>query len=255
MKINIRKRTTVALVIVLAATILMSMAATAEAGNACSFARAAGKYGTSDSGMVVGIGPRAADALLTLDAAGNISGPATASLNGSVTHSKLSGTYTVNRDCRGAASFSEFDQSGNVIITATVDFVGVDNMREILFIFTSATLTAHPLGPCSMVLRRSCSREPRKCRLGLEAAFQHGVCSVSVVSHTGTPTGKVTLWVTLAVTVKAYPKVDGLRDGTSVVVVAVLPVWRRSPTISLLATSRSGSPSPLTIHAQCPLLR
>jgi len=97
--------------------------------------------------MVVGIGPRAADALLTLDAAGNISGPATASLNGSVTHSKLSGTYTVNRDCRGAASFSEFDQSGNVIITATVDFVGVDNMREILFIFTSATLAnGTPLG-------------------------------------------------------------------------------------------------------------
>jgi hypothetical protein len=136
-----------ALVIVFAATIAMSMAATAQAGNACSFARAAGTYGTSDSGTVVGIGPRAADALLTLDTAGNIGGPVTASLNGGVAHSRLSGTYTVNRNCTGAANFSEFDLSGNLILTATVDFVWVDNMREILFIFTSATLAdGTPLG-------------------------------------------------------------------------------------------------------------
>ena len=129
-----------ALVIVFAVTLLMSMAATAQPGNACSFARAAGAYGTSDSGTVVGIGPRAADALLTLDTAGNISGPVTSSLNGGVAHTRLSGTYTVNRDCTGTASFGEFDQSGNLLISATVDFVWVDNMREILFIFTSATL-------------------------------------------------------------------------------------------------------------------
>jgi len=136
-----------ALVIVFAATMVISMAATAQTGNACSFARAAGTYGTSDSGTVVGIGPRAADALLTLDTAGNIGGPVTASLNGGVAHSRLSGTYTVNRDCTGAANFSEFDLSGNLILTATVDFVWVDNMREILFIFTSATLAdGTPLG-------------------------------------------------------------------------------------------------------------
>jgi len=40
--------------------------------------------GTSDSGTVIGIGPIAADALLTLDAVGNIGGPVTGSLNGSV---------------------------------------------------------------------------------------------------------------------------------------------------------------------------
>ena len=128
------------LVIVFAATVLTSMAATAEDGNACSFARAAGKYGTSDNGTVIGIGPIAADALLTLDAAGSIGGPVTGSLNGTVTHSTLSGTYTVNRHCTGSASFSQFDQSGNLLLTATVDFVWVDNMREVLFIFTSAKL-------------------------------------------------------------------------------------------------------------------
>jgi len=146
MKLDIRKHSTIALVIVFAATIVMSVAATAQAGNSCSFARAAGKYGTIDSGTVVSIGgtvvnfPRAANALLTLDTAGNIGGPVTASLNGGVTHSTLSGTYTVSRDCTGSASFSELDQSGTLMLTATVDFVWVNNMREIIFIFTSATL-------------------------------------------------------------------------------------------------------------------
>lgn len=130
----------IGLVIIFAATIMISLAATAEDGNACSLARAAGKYGTSDSGTVIGIGPRVADALLSLDTAGNIGGPVSASLNGTVTHSTLSGTYSVNRDCTGNATFNEFDQSGNLLLTATVDFVWVNNMREILFIFTSAKL-------------------------------------------------------------------------------------------------------------------
>jgi hypothetical protein len=134
-------------VIVLVATLLTSIAATAQAGNACSFVRAAGKYATSDSGTVVGVGPRAADALLTLDTAGNIGGPVTASLNGGVNHSMLSGTYTVNRDCTGKATFTETDLSGTLILTATVDFVWVNNMREIMFIFTSVTLAnGTPLG-------------------------------------------------------------------------------------------------------------
>jgi len=142
MKRNIVTNAVVAIVFALA---LVSLVPSAH-GQQCSLALAAGKYGFTDSGTVVGIGPRAADALLTLDSAGNIGGPVTASLNGSVTHSTLSGTYTVNRDCTGTASFSEVDQSGNAI-TATVDFVWVDNMREILFIFTSATLAnGTPLG-------------------------------------------------------------------------------------------------------------
>jgi hypothetical protein len=109
-------------------------------GQSCSLARAAGKYAFSDSGTVIGVGPRAADAILTLDAAGNFSGPVTASLNGSVSRSTLSGTYTVNPDCTGAANFSEFDLSGNLLITATADFFWDNNMREIRFIFTSAVL-------------------------------------------------------------------------------------------------------------------
>src|ERR1700751_2826850 len=61
-----------AIVIVFAVTYIMSIATRAQAESPCSYARAVGKYGTSDSGTVVGIGPRAADALWTLDVEGNI---------------------------------------------------------------------------------------------------------------------------------------------------------------------------------------
>ena len=109
-------------------------------GGACSLGSVAGSYGVSDSGTIVGVGPRAAVAVLTLDAAGNISGKTTASLNGSVTYVTDSGTFTVNPDCTGTASFSEFDHSGSLIITGTADVVFDDNMREIRFIFTSVAL-------------------------------------------------------------------------------------------------------------------
>ncbi len=129
------------LVIIFATAWVVSMAATAQAGDrACSLVRAAGQYGFSDSGTIVGVGPRAGTGIVTLDAAGNINGKVTASLNGSLTRTTLSGTYTVNPDCTGAVSFNEFDESGNFNLTATADFAWDDNMRELRFIFTSVVL-------------------------------------------------------------------------------------------------------------------
>ncbi len=91
--------------IVFAVAFLVSTATTAQAVDpACSLARAAGQYGFSDSGTM-----------------------------------NLSGTYSVNPDCTGAASFDEFDQSGK-ILTATVEIVWDNNMREARFVFTSVTL-------------------------------------------------------------------------------------------------------------------
>jgi hypothetical protein len=109
-------------------------------GQSCSLARAAGSYGVSDSGTVIGIGPRAAVALLKLDGAGKIKGSVTASLKGSVSNSTLSGTYTVNRDCTGTTTFGQYDESGNLLLTATVALVWDDNMRQFRFLFTSAVL-------------------------------------------------------------------------------------------------------------------
>jgi hypothetical protein len=131
-----------ALVIVFAATLVVSMAATAQVVNpACSLARAAGTYGFTDSGTVVGIGPRVAVGVLTLDAAGNLlNGKATSSLNGTVTDEAFSGTYTVNSDCTGSFAIKIFDPSGNVLLTVTGGLAWDDNMKQLRIIFTSATL-------------------------------------------------------------------------------------------------------------------
>jgi hypothetical protein len=113
----------------------------------CSFARAAGNYGFSDSGTIVGVGPRAAVGLLRFNAAGQISGQVTASVNGGVSQTTLSGTYAVNPDCTGTTTFTEFDQNGNPVLTASVAIAWDDNMREARFLFTSVVLAnGTPLG-------------------------------------------------------------------------------------------------------------
>jgi len=133
---------------ILFATAFVASTAMAAQADRCSLARAAGHYGFSDSGTIVGIGPRAAVGTLTFDAEGNIAGKVTASLSGSIGTTNLSGTYSVNSDCSGTASFSESDDSGNVILTATVEIVWDDNMREARFLFTSVTLAnGTPLAP------------------------------------------------------------------------------------------------------------
>jgi len=106
----------------------------------CSLSGAAGTYGVSDSGTIIGIGPRAAVAQLTLDAEGNIKGKVTASLNGSVSKATLSGTYTVKSSCTGTTAFGEYDPSGKLLLTATVALVWDADMREFRFLFTSVAL-------------------------------------------------------------------------------------------------------------------
>jgi hypothetical protein len=129
-------------VIVFSATLVLSMAATAQVVNpACSLARAAGTYGFTDSGTVVGVGPRVAVGVLTLDAAGNLlNGKATSSLNGTIADEAFSGTYTVNSDCTGSFAIKIFDPSGNVLLTVTGGLTWDDNMKQLRIIFTSATL-------------------------------------------------------------------------------------------------------------------
>ena len=121
------------------AMVLAFLAPAAFATN-CSMTTAAGTYGLSDSGTVVGVGPRAAVGQVTFDTSGNVNGTATASLNGQVARATVSGTYTVNSDCTGTIAISEFDLLGNLLATATADLVWDDHMREIRFLFTSLVL-------------------------------------------------------------------------------------------------------------------
>jgi hypothetical protein len=124
------------------ATLYMSLAATAQAqGPACSLAQAAGTYGASDSGTVVGVGPRAFTGIFTLDAVGNLlNGKGTSSLNGAIADETFSGPYTVNSDCAGTLALKVFDPSGNLLFTARLNLAWDDDMRELRFIFTSVAL-------------------------------------------------------------------------------------------------------------------
>ena len=118
---------------------VVTMASSAYAQR-CSLDGVAGKYGFSDSGTIVGVGARAAVGLLTFNAAGKVNGSVTSSLNGSISQTTLSGTYTVDPDCSGTASFTELDQNGNPVLTATVTAAWDDNMRQVRFVFTSIVL-------------------------------------------------------------------------------------------------------------------
>lgn len=124
------------------ATFGLSLVATAQVRDAaCSLARATGQYGFSDSGTIVGVASRVAVGIFTLDAAGNLSGKATSSLNGTIADEKFSGTYTANPDCTGKFNNVQLrDLSGNLLLTITADLAWDDNMRQLRAIFTSATL-------------------------------------------------------------------------------------------------------------------
>ena len=125
------------------AALYLAVSATARAdGPACSLALTTGKYGVNTSGTVVGIGPRVSMGIFTLDATGHLlNGKATASLNGVFNDEIFSGTYTVNADCTGKLAIEVSDPAtGNKLFTATLDLVFEDNGRELLLLYTSATL-------------------------------------------------------------------------------------------------------------------
>jgi len=147
MKRNI-SRTTLAMVLLTIVYVGLVPAARSQDEPGCSNASVAGKWGFTTNGTVVGIGPRDSLGIFTLDSAGNLlKGKATASLNGSVTDETFSGTYTVNPDCTGKLAIQIFDLSGNKILTATLDLVFDNNVRELRAIFTSAVLpNGTPLG-------------------------------------------------------------------------------------------------------------
>jgi len=148
MKCNVVTKVVVAFAFALA---LVSLVPSAH-GQQCSFAHAAGKYGFTDIGTVVGVGPRTAVGILTLDAAGNVvNGKATSSLNGAMAEEAFSGTYTVNPDCTGTFSVNVYHPSGTLLFTGTLDLAWDDvEMKELRFIFTSVKL---PNGtPLSIVI-------------------------------------------------------------------------------------------------------
>ncbi len=132
------------LVILFFAAFDMSMAPTAQAQDegGCSNAAAAGKWGFTTAGTVFlasGPAPVVVVGSFKLDAAGNLEGTQTRSLNGlPVNRETISGTILVNSDCTATAAISVF-HSGVLNRTSTLDLVFVENLRGVRGVFTSAT--------------------------------------------------------------------------------------------------------------------
>lgn len=131
---------------VIAIGTIASLVAPVHANAACSMEASAGSWSMTDSGTVVGIGPRIAVAVFKLDGKGNLTdGRGVSSLNGSVASETFTGTYTLNPDCSGSASAKIY--SGGVQILQLTAFIAFDdNMKELRMLFTSvATPDGIPL--------------------------------------------------------------------------------------------------------------
>jgi hypothetical protein len=128
------------------ATLLLGVAVAASAqqnDGVCTNASIAGMWGTTMTGTLIlptGAVPFAAVSRATYDFAGNYWGTQTRSNNGAVSRITFRGTYTVNPDCTGTKTTKSYDQAGNLLNTATQDFVLVNDAEEIVEIFTSNTL-------------------------------------------------------------------------------------------------------------------
>ena len=128
-----------------AVVLTMGIAAPAQADDPkCSLARSAGTWSLTDQGTVVGIGPRTAVGVFTLDKAGNVlNGVGTSSLNGAIANETFSGTYAVNPDCTGTLSVEIF-ASGIELFAVTANLAFDDDMKHMRAIFT---LVQPPNGP------------------------------------------------------------------------------------------------------------
>ena len=124
-------------ILAVALTVVMTASAQTE-DRACSIARSAGKWSFTDQGTVLGIGPRTAVGVFSLDGVKNLqNGVATSSLNGSLANETFAGTYTVNPDCTWAISVAVF-ASGTQILTVTLNIAFDNDMKHMRGIFTSA---------------------------------------------------------------------------------------------------------------------
>ena len=131
---------------ILAISLLLTITAPAQAeGPSCSLSRAAANWTITDSGTVIGIGPRAALGRFTLTADGSLlNGVATSSLNGTIADETFYGTYTVNSDCRGTINIEVF--SGDIeLFAVSADFLFDDRVQRLNGIFTSVVTSTGTL--------------------------------------------------------------------------------------------------------------
>jgi hypothetical protein len=134
------KRSTIAKTFAIGAvaTVALGLAHMAKAERReCSVATLEGSFVRRDSGFVTAppaiAGPLAGVSLVTFDGNGAFTSAGFASLNGSVSESTTTGTYTVNPDCTG--TYTGLSSTGR---TGTAFFVIADNGNEIHILPTNA---------------------------------------------------------------------------------------------------------------------
>jgi hypothetical protein len=121
------KRTLTVMLSVLSVGSLLGLAVDSRAQGACSTTSLKGTFGLTCQGTFGGE-PAAEVGIATYDGKGNVSGRSTISVNGAITKGvEFSGTYTLQADCTGSATFLDGSQ---------LDLVLDDNRRELRAIAT-----------------------------------------------------------------------------------------------------------------------
>jgi hypothetical protein len=90
-------------------------------------------YSLQATGIFTGTGQIAAEGRLVLNGTGSLTGTTTFSLNGSIATLPVTGTYQINSDCTGKATFTPKGQSA-----INISVVLVNGGKEIMFIETDA---------------------------------------------------------------------------------------------------------------------
>ena len=120
----------------------ITAAGLAQEGN-CSMGGRAGTFAFTWSGTMVlptGAVSAAAVGRTTFDADGNMSGMQITSRGGAISLHTIKGTYTVNPDCTGTLTTTNYDSSGIWVSKATWVTVSADNMTETYLIMTSLVM-------------------------------------------------------------------------------------------------------------------
>lgn len=130
-----RMRSMTLLVAVAVGTGLILGAAPSPAVSQCGAKTLDGSYGFTVNGTNVGgaliPGPVSAVGFATADGNGNLTGADTVSANGTIIRRTVSGTYNVNTNCTGQATFTD-----NFGLTTHLDFVAAQSGLEFTFIQT-----------------------------------------------------------------------------------------------------------------------
>jgi len=127
--------------------LFLGIAPNLQAQPSCSNASLSGSFGYTNTGTILtgpDAGPFGGVGRQTFDGKGNTQATATVSVNGSVYHATITGTYVVNSDCTG--SMTLVGSAGSETFTNHVDLVIVRGGTEFRAINTDPGIVLTTVG-------------------------------------------------------------------------------------------------------------